>query len=466
MTSYEEAELVQPCHIIHRMPNEILLYIFGYLEKFDLKQVRLVGQRWAYLPIERLYDRIFISHHSKDLEVLTKITNSPRLSGCVTELVVGSAYFEEIIDSAEYLDYLEEQFLELVWEEPMSEFEDQQFKDLLGYFDGSDPAANYPERRTEISRYPVVQTGLSWYRKAQREQQENISTREFDTRLTLGFRALSKLRTVNFQHEWNIELDEIPSYLENLQTFPYVSPLKPWQRQGSPLARSWHPFCVAPRCHTDDMLPELRAVMHCLTLTGKPLQCLSTSRPASSVFSSCSLQLEYRRLEDILWPLRSLEKFDLNITRDSVRLPLARDLPTVLHSLYNLKHLNINLDDGILDGTSNLFSFSDLLGSTPPSYPHLTELRLIAIACSQPQLLSFLCAQPNLTSLTIGFIRLTEGRWAPVFCELRSLKLQSFVLEQRLEEGPYRRSIYNHQGGGGSIDRYVVEGGQNPLAED
>ena len=461
MTSYEEAEVVQPCHTIHRMPNEILLYIFGYLEKFDLKQVRLVCQGWAYLPIERLYDRIFISHHSKDLEVFTKITNSPRLSGCVTELVVGSAHFEGMIEIAQYLDYLEDQFLELVWEEPMSEFEDQQFKDLLAYFDGSDPAANYPERRTQISRYPVVQTGLSWFRKTQREHLENGINREFKTRLTLGFRALSKLRTVNFRHEWNIELDEVPSYLGKLQTFPYVSPLKPWQRQGSPLARSWHPFCVAPWWHTDNMLPELRAVMHCLTLTGKPLQCLSTSRPAFQVFSSCGWQLE-----DILGPLRSLEKFDLNLARYSVHLRLARDLPTLLHSLYNLKHLSINLDDGILDGTSNLFSFSDLLGSTPPSYPHLTELRLIAIACSQPQLLSFLCAQLNLTSLTIGFIRLTEGRWAPVFCELRSLKLQSFVLEQRLEEGPDRRSIYNHQDGGGSIDRYVVEGGQNPLAED
>lgn len=56
------------------LPIEIRAIIVQFLDKKDLKQLRLVSNDWSFLATTPLFDRVFVSPHKKDLEIFNNVT--------------------------------------------------------------------------------------------------------------------------------------------------------------------------------------------------------------------------------------------------------------------------------------------------------------------------------------------------------------------------------------------------------
>jgi len=472
MARHKAVELPPSCHACHQLPNETLLQIFGYLEKSDLKQVRLVCQRWTSLPIKFLYDRIFISHQSKDLDVFTKITDSPHLCQWISELVVGTSYFDENVSSPQYVEMLLEELVNVVLQGYGADFSfdfgDQQINDLLTYANELGHNRKFTDRYRQIKRYRIVQRGQSWYRMHRQEQEENIRNGEFTIRLSLGLRALSRLRSMHIENEWGIDRSidrEVgPEYFDP----PYhLRRMRPFRMRGSPLARSWHPLCLPPQPFKKDTSTEFHTVMQALALTGKSLADLRVVRHSPSGYSFCTTQLDHRATEVAIAPLRSLKVLYLAISRPCAEPALSSGLSTVLHSLTHLKHLDINMNDGGLHEESSYCSLSDVFKTPVPRYANLTAVALTHIECSSLHLTTFLLAQAKLNSLSIGNLELSSGDWASTFDRFRELSLRDFHIRGLLKEMGGIDAWDVEQTGfplAKLIEYYVLDGGENPLA--
>ena len=68
------------------IPNKIILQIFQLLEKSDLKSARLVKKTWTVVAAKLLFDQVYVSPHSENLEVFTAIAQHPLLSQCIKTL--------------------------------------------------------------------------------------------------------------------------------------------------------------------------------------------------------------------------------------------------------------------------------------------------------------------------------------------------------------------------------------------
>ena len=75
------------------LPTEIRFAILQYVEKKDLKQVRLASKEWSSLAMTPLFDTINISPHEEDVRVFKAITSHPVISKGVKRLVYDTATF-------------------------------------------------------------------------------------------------------------------------------------------------------------------------------------------------------------------------------------------------------------------------------------------------------------------------------------------------------------------------------------
>ena len=90
----------------NKLPNEILLIIFKFSEKIDLKSIRACSKICCSLTTDLLFDRIYVSPHWKDLEVFTQITEHPSIRKSGRHLVYGMARFRQIDSYEDYCRHL------------------------------------------------------------------------------------------------------------------------------------------------------------------------------------------------------------------------------------------------------------------------------------------------------------------------------------------------------------------------
>ena len=84
------------------LPVELRVYILNYVEKCDLKSVRLVSKEWYLLATTHLFDTVSISPRPKDIEVFERITRHPVLSSAVKDLVYDASQFPLYDDIEDY----------------------------------------------------------------------------------------------------------------------------------------------------------------------------------------------------------------------------------------------------------------------------------------------------------------------------------------------------------------------------
>jgi hypothetical protein len=96
----------------NKLSTELLMEIFRHAEKGDLKSIRLASKAFSAISSRFLFDRVYISIHLKDLEILSDISRHPVLRLLVREAIYSGIFFNtfasSIMDSY-YQDRLHEQ---------------------------------------------------------------------------------------------------------------------------------------------------------------------------------------------------------------------------------------------------------------------------------------------------------------------------------------------------------------------
>src|SRR6267378_6651329 len=78
----------------NKLSTELLLEIFRHAEKSDLKlSIRLFSKAFDAISSRFLFDRVYISIHLKDLEILSDISRHPVLRLLVREAIYSGIFF-------------------------------------------------------------------------------------------------------------------------------------------------------------------------------------------------------------------------------------------------------------------------------------------------------------------------------------------------------------------------------------
>ena len=93
------------------LPNELVLEVVYYLEKRDLKTIRLVSKLWSAYASEFLFDKIYKSLRKEDLESFEAIYNDPLPRKCVKTLEYDAIGFSTELTKDEYMEGLWTQIL-------------------------------------------------------------------------------------------------------------------------------------------------------------------------------------------------------------------------------------------------------------------------------------------------------------------------------------------------------------------
>jgi F-box-like len=79
--------------MVQALPTEMLLNIFKFVDKVDLKSLRLVSKRFNAIAPSILFMSVNASPHTEDLEVLQLISRHDDLRHCVREIVYFEVFF-------------------------------------------------------------------------------------------------------------------------------------------------------------------------------------------------------------------------------------------------------------------------------------------------------------------------------------------------------------------------------------
>lgn len=455
----------------HDVPNEILLLIFLRLHKEDLKSVRLVCKLWSFLPLRFLFDRIYISPHSVNVQVFNSIAGHPLISRCITELVYDICDFKADLSRFGYFDALCHQLYNRCSHLPQPEHEfdtpDDQLDELLHYArdkHGQAPSSDDWTRK-HLSHYRVVDRGHRAYLENARQQQEYHNGGELLVHLCLGLKEFPALDAVVLGGTWGDSLTD--------RRFNPAK-LSPIHSCGSPLARTWNPLFLEPKAI------GRRAYGHVDFFT--VIRALSLSQKRVSKFKSTRWLNLYQNTFDtkaLMSP--SLLHHTVNALNKVERLTLSRltsdyphdtnsidALPTILRSMSALKQVRLDMDK-MADDDNNPYTLVEIFGSQH-AWCHLVSLRLSSFAADEANLLEFLVSLQALRVLNLRDGELTCGNWASALEQFRRLlRLKALILEPPLIQlGGVE--IWGEDDGQDdqkdAIEEFFRYGGKNPFLVD
>ena len=460
--SSNDQTLERSC-LFQQFPNEILLNIFAHLGKPSLKQVRLVCRQWSSLPIKFLFHRIFISHHNKDLDVFSQITENPTISACFTELVFELSCFDLGLKEHKYFQILQGQlstFAERVSLRDISGDADEQVKKFITYLKTRTATTDDYNFERPMREFRFVKRGYAKYVELRQHQEWNRANRELEIRLCIGLKSLSRLKHVRFSNEWDTSNWLYQDY--DLCRF------RSRFLRGSPFARSYHPLWVWPQKIQPDANSEFSTMIHILTLVNIQIKSLSTQGLSHEAFTG-SLGAKGTLIEDMQISLCQLEELSLCCNGGTIKSSLGSiaDLPVALRSMKRLKclRINFNADD---KPEPDLYILKDILGSRAPRFLYLTDLYLTSVKCDSSDLVTCLRRQAKLSTLLLSGVELSQGYWVSMFDFMHhNLNIKKFILiEPLLEVGGIE--VWNNATMDGEelrldLEAFVLEGGANPL---
>ena len=253
------------------VPPEILHHLLMYLEKGDLENARLVCSLWSELTIEYLFDRIFFSNRSKDIEVFQAWTANSKCAAAVKELVYDVAILNPELSLHDYTvelwDHLACDYLDSTVYELKFEGSDRQIQEICHHmwtgkllgpgksfswppqrpseYDEGEEWRNYDVqtcfRETPAScflEYPVILEGYQNHiRQAQLMMQSMMATQiSGNSTLKVGLEKLPKLTLIRLWEEESIHWDR----------YDWPVSLLPMSKTGPPSVREWHPMHLPP----------------------------------------------------------------------------------------------------------------------------------------------------------------------------------------------------------------------------
>ena len=416
------------------LPNELVLEILQHLSGTDLKRARRVCKLWSGCASEYLFAKVFISPHQLNINTFGAIAQHSTLSRCVKEIEYDAADFSPHITIAKYIEILARQIstkdVSTIRTYEIIDPQIQQFLDIEKFF--VQTWTRHADRATMDRRvcchFGFVQEGYQkWMEQAAFEEKSTKDT----TFLKLFIRGLmrcDRLRTVKLRAEW-----------------PLQGMVRP---EGSPLARSWHPFHAQPEGWVFDSDKPRRGnspkrdfwrVAAALSEAGKStirnFSVDSNLIPATFVIRSGeaegpvnSAMAAYHTVEDLKLCLAGYAKEPMAHLHDNLHY-----LHRLLISMTFLKRFELILPDDFLNEPMQLFSYQKVFPKTGV-WPHLTTFTISNLEIGTKDLITLLLTQiPNLRHLTLGNMVLLDGEWEGIIEYLRvANRLTSFWFTGRL----------------------------------
>ncbi|CAF9942236.1 MAG: hypothetical protein ALECFALPRED_009624 [Alectoria fallacina] len=442
------------------LPNELVLETLQYLKNLDLKSARLVSKLWSGCAAEHLFTKLFISPHKLNLQIFAAVLRDPMLSRCVKELEYDAIDFSPHTTISEYL--------EILWcktsmiasaPEYNCRSPDPQIHHLVTMLKHrrehwARSQEIMAEAQTECCHFTFVQEGYrNWMDQA--AFQKKCSEEDILLKLLIpGLRGFPRLRTVKLSCVW-----------------PYKRKLS---REGSPLARSWHPFHAHPGDWIlgDDQSPrqpslskDFWTLASALSEAGntkiRNLSIESTLPPAAFVTKPEETQTHvdcgvasYSRLEDL--------KLSLAGYLDQPKVKLydnLHGLHRLLESMAALKRFELDLPDDCVNEPVVFFPYR-LIFPEDGLWPQLTTFTVRNLAIGTKDLITLLTTKmPSLRHLTFGNINLLDGLWDGIIEYLRVANgLASFEIESE--------SLLLHRGNENYVLQQTGSGGSRKFYRD
>ena len=231
------------------LPNELVLHLVQFLDKVDLKTVRLVCKTWSQYASESLFDKLYISPREEDIKVFESVTQHPQLRRYVKELEYDSTRFQTGFSYIDYCSDLLDQLLDRRHLLP-KESSEQQIK----HFDPQIDAFNKlimeqedwfdddAERLYEQCKdYNFIVEGYHKWQECATFQNSCIRSGDFSRIVTGGLRNLDGLDSLRVCCAWS---EGPPVDGHSHQAHSYTSPF----------GRTWSIFRVAPKNWASEML--------------------------------------------------------------------------------------------------------------------------------------------------------------------------------------------------------------------
>ncbi|MCJ1486456.1 hypothetical protein MMC06_006633 [Schaereria dolodes] len=446
------------------LPNETLLSIFRTLTKADLKALRLVCKKWSPLGNGLLFDRVFISPHSRDLDVFTNITGHHSLNLGVKSVLYDLSRFDTRLTKDDYFSQLQTQTRDLI-SHVVRDFllakSCPQMAEFVRFVRRLDLPENEQVRTVgDFNDYETINEGFRWYTISAKQQEKVFAKDEIAVQLLLGLKHLPMLQHVGFYE--GLEGPKLQGLYDldgfnSMSTQPISSRL-----QGPPLARSLHPLFLQPCFDGErDVCDDVNLVVRSLSLTQKTINSLRfpTMNSLQPENFNSQISMTEALLNHTINALRHVQELDITVFSKTMEMTKPDTLPRIFQSITDLRRLTFV-------GPFNSGEDTDMrtvFGSSPLPWKKLSHLKLGCITETKNGLLTFLQAQPALRHLSLLAFSLSEGTLAGLFDGMRNtLHLESLNIS-RGGDDPSGLDFYTVDGLPEKIKTFVLHGGPNPF---
>ncbi|KAF6238237.1 hypothetical protein HO173_003517 [Letharia columbiana] len=462
------------------LPNELILGTLQYINKADLKSVRLVSKLWSGCASEYLFAKLFISPHKLNLQIFAAVARDPTLSKFVKELEYNAVSFSPDITISQYFEILWHQNSMIAFDtERVSEVPDPHIRQFITMIrDRREYWLDWQGRmapvQTQWCDFSFVQEGYQkWINQALFEKNCLKEDTLFKLLVT-GLKRFGRLRTVKLSDRWH-------------------SGDKPG-RQGSPLARSWLPFHAHPGDFISDSDEPLKesstsdafwTLAHALSgVKNTRIRNLSIKGPLPTAAFLTEPGEQQTHVDHGVGAFCRLEYLRLSLAGYS-REPMVKlyetlhGLHRMLESMTALRRFDLALPVDCVDEPVWFFTYPMIFPENG-HWPQLTTFTVGNLAISTKDLVTLLITKmPSLRHLAFGNINLLDGQWEGIVEYLRVANcLSSFhiVPESLLVHGGDQiylsqrhghRDDHDHRSGDflkilHSIGDYVVNWWNNP----
>ena len=354
------------------LPSETTSQVLGYLSKKDLKAARLVGRTFMLLTQQFVFDTLYISPRTKDMEVFNAITQHPLLRASVRHLFFDSAHFVEC-SMEDYVRKLHGALHDDIIEylrPPSEEDSDCGSEPDSAKLDfGSKPEDAADETSSRASDLSRLFLGLEYLSKDQCQFEPNVQG-SLPPFIHEGFRLYSQM----VQQQRNIHLsggkwfDMVYEGLRSLGSVDCVLVRNSWDlikpgwvdpndlvhAQGSPVARTWSWCYLYPQAEDLGGTPAsgfifVKAVQ-LLTSASKQPRVLKLG-PYTKISPYDLLSSAWLDMTSSLATFDGIRVFDINLDVEEVNLslflaaskPELRLLGYLMQNQHPLTHLSIKI---------------------------------------------------------------------------------------------------------------------------
>ncbi|KAL9038815.1 MAG: hypothetical protein Q9180_002905 [Flavoplaca navasiana] len=480
------------------LPSEILVEIFGYLEKFDLKAVRLTSHACSQYANRFLFDTVYISAFKTDYEVFINMAEHQELSKCVKYLKYDASQFPDITKRY-YLWYTAEQLMRMnnmSYENAPVDSPDPEINDLVRVVTnrqaGWSARANKHEAWPRFASSRFIEEGyLRWVEHVERQR---TVQRNYWVEIAWKLASFTNIESFEMYTKWNkhgwcrIDTLKLSTYCEH-------------HLSGSPLYRSWNVAHLQPtgwsfqtawlsQPITSDGISEVNNMIYLLWSIpnrAKSLRVEKTELPTHALTSSnpsCNYLMESN-----FWPYNFLQHLHLkfgycdSLDEDEHYNPID-GLPRLLCEIPRLKSLNLDLpsDNGLVH---HIYTLQEVF-ATKPVFESLRSLSLSHVSTDVISWITLLMFRmKNLQHLDLRAIELRQGVWEEVIeCMHLYMSLRSVSFPYRRDSMlyPHRKVFWTknqrlidaaglwkytneHKDFIADIEDYVVHGGRHPCLD-